>query len=224
MHLHIATEFCQGWRNRDKGGKDRRAGFLAHAASPGDIFDNAPTHAAVTPCANLRGHPWTLNGFRARTAIHLPSGHAEERNASGQYANLGGTVELDRHQVCNHSEPICPDAQFRRCKKRYVARCGGSEPDLVVTASDQRPDTVAAVTMAVTMRVWAVAPHHLHHWVRFRRRKRIGADRWQSGRRGHTDRANEDRRKNVAHLVTPFGPIRPWALRPTRCLAQFAPA
>jgi hypothetical protein len=28
-----------------------------------DIFDNAPTHAAVTFCANSRGHPWTLNGF-----------------------------------------------------------------------------------------------------------------------------------------------------------------
>jgi integrase len=30
-----------------------------------DIFDKAPTHAAVTLCANSRGHPWTLNGFRA---------------------------------------------------------------------------------------------------------------------------------------------------------------
>jgi hypothetical protein len=86
-----------------------------------------------------------------------------------------------------------------------------SLPTLVVTASDQRMDAAAAaaVTMAVTMRVWAVAPHLLHHWVPFRRRKRIGADRWQSGRRGHTDRANEDRRKNVAHVVTPFGPIGP---------------
>ena len=86
-----------------------------------------------------------------------------------------------------------------------------SLPTLVVTASDQRMDAAAAaaVTMAVTMRVWAVAPHVLHHWVPFRRRKRIGADRWQSGRRGHTDRANEDRRKNVAHLVILFGPIGP---------------
>jgi hypothetical protein len=103
---------------------------------------------------------------------------------------------------------------------RYGIRAGwpapqsspmASLPTLVVTASDQRMDAAAAaaVTMAVTMRVWAVAPHLLHHWVPFRRRKRIGADRWQSGRRGHTDRANEDRRKNVAHLVTPFGPIGP---------------
>jgi len=29
-----------------------------------DIFDKTPTHA-VTLCANSRGHPWTLNGFRA---------------------------------------------------------------------------------------------------------------------------------------------------------------
>jgi len=84
--------------------------------------------------------------------------------------------------------------------------------DLVVTASDQRMDAVAAaaVTMAVTMRVWAVAPHYLHHWVPFQNRKRIGADRWQSERRGHTDRANHDRSKNVTHLVTPFVPIGPW--------------
>jgi hypothetical protein len=80
--------------------------------------------------------------------------------------------------------------------------------DLVVTASDQRPDAVAAA--AVTMRVRAFAPHYIHYWVRFQHRKRIGADRWQSGRRGHTDRANEDRSKNVTHLVTPFGPIDPW--------------
>jgi len=104
---------------------------------------------------------------------------------------------------------------------RYGVRAGrpapqlkpyGCSSDLVVTASDQRMDAAAAaaVTMAVTMRGWAVAPHHLHHWVRFRRRKRIGADRWQSGRRGHTDRANEDRSKNVTHLVTPFVPIGPW--------------
>jgi integrase len=30
-----------------------------------DIFDKAPTHAAVTLCANSRGHPCTLNGFQA---------------------------------------------------------------------------------------------------------------------------------------------------------------
>jgi integrase len=29
------------------------------------ILDKAPAHAALTLCANSRGHPWTLNGFRA---------------------------------------------------------------------------------------------------------------------------------------------------------------
>jgi hypothetical protein len=39
-----------------------------------DILDKAPIHAAVTLCANSRGTPWTLSGFRAswRTLrIHL---------------------------------------------------------------------------------------------------------------------------------------------------------
>jgi hypothetical protein len=84
----------------------------------------------------------------------------------------------------------------------------GFSSDLVVTASDQRMDAAAAA--AVTMRVRAMAPHYLHHWGRFQNRKRIGADRWQSERRGHTDRANQDRSKNVTHLVTPFVPIGPW--------------
>ena len=88
--------------------------------------------------------------------------------------------------------------------------------DLVVTASDQRMDAVVptvTVTMTdavpaatVTIGVLAIAPHHLHERVCFRHRNRIGADRWESGRRGHTGPANEDRGKNVAHLVTPFGP------------------
>jgi hypothetical protein len=83
----------------------------------------------------------------------------------------------------------------------------GFSSDLVVTASDQRPDAVPSAT--VTMRVRSIAPHYLHYRVRFRHRNRIWTYRWQSGRRGHTDRANEDRGKNVAHLDTPFGPIGP---------------
>ena len=142
-------------------------------------------------------------------------------------ANVQTAVEFepDRHQVCNTRNLLARTHNPAAAKMRSRG-CGSSEPDLVVTASDQRPDAVAAAAVTMRMwavRVWTVAPHHLHHWVRFRRRKRIGAVRWQSGRRGHTDRANEDRRKNVAHLVTPFGPIDS-ALRPTRCLAQFAPA
>ena len=89
----------------------------------------------------------------------------------------------------------------------------GFTSDLVVTASDQRPDAVptATVTMRVRLiaRMRSIAPHYLHSWVCFRHRNRIGADRWQSRRRGHTDRANQDRGKNVTHLDTPFGPIGP---------------
>ena len=132
--------------------------------------------------------------------------HGLFRNGSGQCANRGGTVEPDRHQVCNTRNLLARTHNPAAAKMRSRG-CGSSEPDLVVTASDQRVDAVPTAT--VTMRVRSIAPHHLHHWVRFRRRKRIGAVRWQSGRRGHTDRANEDRRKNVAHLVTPFGPIGP---------------
>ena len=111
--------------------------------------------------------------------------------------------------------PLEKRLSIRSC--RYGVRAGRPAPqskpygftsDLVVTASDQRPDAVAAA--AVTMSVRAFAPHYMRYWVRFQHRKRIKADRWQSGRRGHTDRANEDRSKNVTHLVTPFGPIGPW--------------
>ena len=64
----------------------------------------------------------------------------------------------------------------------------------------------ATAAAPVTMRVRAFVPHYMHYWVRFQHRKRIGAGRWQSGRRGHTNRANEDRSKNVTHLVIPFVP------------------
>jgi hypothetical protein len=122
----------------------------------------------------------------------------------------------NRWSRCCHDCPLkniysvlplrCPSWTARAAIKPY-----GLSSDLVVTASDQRMDAAAAaaVTMAVTMRVRAIAPHYLHYWVPFQHRKRIGADRWQSGRRGHTDR-NEDRSKNVTHLVTPFVPIGPW--------------
>jgi hypothetical protein len=100
---------------------------------------------------------------------------------------------------------------------RYGVRAGRPTPqskpygfssNLVVTASDQRMDAAAAA--AVTMRVRAIALHYLHYWVTLQHRKRIGANRLQSGRHGHTDRANEDRSKNVTHLVPPFVPIGPW--------------
>jgi hypothetical protein len=94
----------------------------------------------------------------------------------------------------------------------------GFSSDLVVTASDQRPDAVPSAT--VTMRVRSTAPHYLHYWVRFRHRNRIGADRWQSGRRGHTDRANEDRGKNenaFGHSLRADRPLAPWMLS-TVCL------
>ena len=111
--------------------------------------------------------------------------------------------------------PSGPTGEKRR--PAYVPY--GFSSDLVVTASHQRVDAVHTAT--VTMRVRSIAPHYVHSWVRsiarhylhswvcFRQRNRIGADRWQSGRRGHTDRANEDRGKNVTHLVTPFGSIGP---------------
>jgi hypothetical protein len=101
---------------------------------------------------------------------------------------------------------------------RYGVRAGRLVPQslsygfasgLVVTATDQRVDTAVAAA-PVTMRVRAFALHYMRYWGRFQHRKRIGADRWQSGRRGHTDRANEDHGKNVTHLVSPFGPIGPW--------------
>ena len=85
----------------------------------------------------------------------------------------------------------------------------GFASGLVVTAPDQRVDTAVAAA-PVMMRVRAFALHYMRYWGRFQHRKRIGADRWQSGRRGHTDRANEDHGKNVTHLVSPFGPIGPW--------------
>ena len=101
---------------------------------------------------------------------------------------------------------------------RYGVRAGRPVPQslpygfasgLVVTATDQRVDTAVAAA-PVTMRVRAFALHYMRYWGRFQHRKRIGADRWQSGRRRHTDRANEDHGKNVTHLVSPFGPIGPW--------------
>jgi integrase len=48
--------------------------FWPMPAPLADILDKAPIHAAVTLCANSRGTPWTLSGFRAswRTLrIHL---------------------------------------------------------------------------------------------------------------------------------------------------------
>jgi hypothetical protein len=60
---------------------------------------------------------------------------------------------------------------------------------------------------ALTTSVRAGALDRLRYWLGFRQRKRIGADRWQSGRRGHADRANENRDKNVTHLVTPLKPL-----------------
>ena len=60
---------------------------------------------------------------------------------------------------------------------------------------------------ALTTRVRACALDRLRYWLGFRQRKRIGADRRQSGRRRHADRANENRDKNVTHLVTPLKPL-----------------
>ena len=141
-----------------------------------------------------------MNGSKRSSAM-LQSSATGEPSPPSEQMGVGAATPVKQLSI-----PSC----------RYGVRAGRPAPqskpyglssDLVVTASDQRPDAVASA--AVTMRVWAGAPHHLHHWGRFRRRKRIGADRWQSGRRGHTDRAKEDRRKNVAHLVSPFGPIGP---------------
>jgi hypothetical protein len=65
----------------------------------------------------------------------------------------------------------------------------------------------AGAAAALTMRARVIVLRRLDHWVRLRRRKRIGADRWQGGRGGHAERANEDRDKNVTHFVTPLEPI-----------------
>jgi hypothetical protein len=109
------------------------------------------------------------------------------------------------------------EKQLSISSSRYGVRAGRPTPqskpygfssNLVVTTSDQRMDAAAAA--AVTMRMRAIALHYLHYWVTLQHRKRIGANRLQSGRHGHTDRANEDRSKNVTHLVPPFVPIGPW--------------
>jgi len=60
-------------RNSAKGGeiaitrsKDQGTGFLAPAGSPlAAILTSAPPHAATTLCANSKGLPWTMDGFRA---------------------------------------------------------------------------------------------------------------------------------------------------------------
>jgi hypothetical protein len=145
----------------------------------------------------------SMNGSKRSSATLQSSATGEPSPPSEQMESVLPRLPLEKQL----SIPSC----------RYGIRAGRPAPqskpygfssDLVVTASDQRMDAAAAA--AVTMSVRAFAPHYLHYWVRFQHRKRIGADRWQSGRRGHTDRANEDRSKNVTHLVTPFGPIDPW--------------
>ncbi len=65
-----------------------------------------------------------------------------------------------------------------------------------------------AAALATSVR--ASALDRMRYWLGFRQRKRIGADHWQSGRRGHADRANENRDKNVTHLVTPLKPMGSW--------------
>ena len=142
-----------------------------------------------------------MNGSKRSSAM-LQSSATGEPSPPSEQMGVGAATPVKQLSI-----PSC----------RYGVRAGRPAPqskpygfssDLVVTASDQRMD--AAAVAAVTMRVRAFAPHYMHYWVRFEHRKRIGADRWQSGRRGHTDRANEDRSKNVTHLVTPFVPIGPW--------------
>jgi hypothetical protein len=144
-----------------------------------------------------------MNGSKRSSAMLQSTATGEPSPPSEQMESVLPRLPLEKQL----SIPSC----------RYGVRAGRPAPqskpygfssDLVVTASDQRMDAAAAA--AVTMTVRAIAPHYLHYWVRFQHRKRIGADRWQSGRRGHTDRANEDRSKNVTHLVTPFGRIGPW--------------
>ncbi len=152
------------------------------------------------PSPNLVGA--SMNGSKRSSAM-LQSSASENRRR-----------HPNRWSRCCHACPLKNSYLFRL--GRYGVRAGRPAPqskpygfssELVVTASDQRMDAAAA---AVMMRVRAMALHYLHYWVPFQHRKRIGADRWQSGRRGHTDRANEDRSKNVTHLVTPFVPIGPW--------------
>ena len=141
-----------------------------------------------------------MNGSKRSSAMLQSSATGEPSPPSEQMESVLPRLPLEKQL----SIPSC----------RYGVRAGRPAPqskpygvssDLVVTASDQRMDAAAAA--AVTMSVRAFAPHYLHYWVRFQHRKRIGADRWQSGRRGRTDHANEDRSKNVTHLGTPFGPI-----------------
>ena len=153
------------------------------------------------PSPNLVGA--SMNGSKRSFAMLQSTATGEPSRPSEQMESVLPRLPLEKQL----SIPSC----------RYGVRAGRPAPqskpygfssDLVVTASDQRMDAAAAA--AVTMRVRAIAPHYLHHWVSFQHRKRIGADRWQSGPRGHTDRANEDRSKNVTHSVTPFVPIGPW--------------
>ena len=131
-----------------------------------------------------------MNGSKRSSAMLQSTATGEPLPPSEQMESVLPRLPLEKQLTI----PSC----------RYGVRAGQPAPqskpygfssDLVVTASDQRMDAAAAA--AVTMRVRAIAPHYLHHWVSFQHRKRIGADRWQSGSRGHTDRANQDRSKNV---------------------------
>lgn len=72
---------------------------------------------------------------------------------------------------------------------------------LVTAASDQRMDAAGAASASAG--AWAAVFDDLNDRAGFRQRKPIKAGCWQGGGRGNADRANEDRRKNVTHLVTP---------------------
>jgi hypothetical protein len=144
-----------------------------------------------------------MNGSKRSSAMRQSSATGEPSPPSEQMAVVLPRLLLEKQlsmSSCRYG--------VRARRPTPQSKPYGFSSDLVVTASDQRMDAAAAA--AVTMRVRAIALHYLRYWVTLQHRKRIGANRWQSGRHGHTDRANEDRSKNVTHLVPPFVPIGPW--------------
>jgi len=63
--LTLPRNFAKGDEIATRRAKTGEPVFWPMPRPLADLFDKAPTHAAVTLCANSRGHPWTLNGFRA---------------------------------------------------------------------------------------------------------------------------------------------------------------
>ncbi len=156
----------------------------------------------------LYSRPQELFQARASSAISPAPQRAPKRYSYGSRCR----------QAAKRDGPSCgwvETGSTLRCRQLSIllppSEQSGPAPNLIIAASDQRVYAAvpaAAVTMTdatatVAVKVRPIAPHRLHERVRVRHRDRLGAGGWQSGRRGHTGCANEDRSKNVTHLVTP---------------------